>query len=126
MLPIFKALILPDAKIAFMITTILALAISVGTLTPLAENVDAPGSDKWHHFIAFTALAYPLTAAGRSYWIPTIIFGLSLGPSIEIIQPYVDRYGYIKDFQADALGMLMRFSLGFVACLFKDKFNFSL
>ena len=65
MFSVFKALILPDAKTAFTLTAILTLAICVGTLIPLTEKIHAPGSDKWHHFIAFAALAYPLTAANQ-------------------------------------------------------------
>ena len=65
MLSVFKALILPDAKTAVILTVILTLTICVGTLIPLTEKIHAPGSDKWHHFIAFAALAYPLTAANQ-------------------------------------------------------------
>ena len=121
MLPYLKASILPDAKTAIIFTAILTLAICVGTLTPLANKVYAPGSDKWYHFIAFTALAYPLSAASRLYWIPTLIFGLSLGALIEITQPYVNRFGDIKDFQADALGVLFGIFLGILGHQFKSK-----
>ena len=121
MLSVFKALILPDAKTAFTLTAILTLAICVGTLIPLTEKIHVPGSDKWHHFVAFAALAYPLTAANRLYWIPALIFGLCLGALIEIIQPFVNRFGDIKDFQADALGVLFGILLGMLGYRVKSK-----
>ena len=121
MLSVFKTLILPDAKTAFILTAILTLAICVGTLIPLTEKIHVPGSDKWHHFVAFAALAYPLTAANRLYWIPTVIFGLCLGASIEIIQPYVSRFGDIKDFQADAIGLFFGVLLGMLGYRVKSK-----
>ena len=114
MLTYLKTLIFPDIKLAIILTTILKMLICVGTLTPLIEQIDASGSDKWHHFIAFAALVYPLTFASRSYWMPASIFGLSLGASIEFIQPYVNRFGDIKDLQADMLGVSVGLLVGFL------------
>ena len=117
----FKVLIFPDVRTAIILTIILTLSICAGTLTPLTENIDAPGSDKWHHFIAFAGLVYPITAASRSYWIPIIIFGASLGALIEIIQPFVNRLGDIQDFRADALGVLIGFAVGVAVFQFKIR-----
>ena len=121
MLPFLRSSILPDAKTAIIFTAILTVAICVGTLTPSTDKVDIPGSDKWHHFIAFAALAYPLAAASRLYWIPALIFALCLGALIEIIQPFVNRFGDIKDFQADALGVLFGILLGMLGYRVKSK-----
>jgi VanZ family protein len=121
MLPYLKASILPDAKSAIIFTAILTVAICVGTLTPLTDKIGIPGSDKWHHFIAFTALGYPLAAAGRLYWIPALIYGLCLGALIEITQPYVNRFGDVKDFQADTLGVLFGIFLGILGYQVKSK-----
>ena len=121
MLPYLKAWILPDTKTAIIFTVILTIAICVGTLTPLPDKIYTPGSDKWHHFIAFAGLAYPLAAASRLYWIPALIFALSLGALIEIIQPYVNRFGDIKDFQADALGVLFGIFLGTLVYQVKSR-----
>ena len=121
MLLYLKASILPDTKTAIIFTVILTIAICVGTLTPLPDKIYTPGSDKWHHFIAFAGLAYPLAAASRLYWIPALIFALSLGALIEIVQPYVNRFGDIKDFQADALGVLFGILLGMLGYRVKSK-----
>ena len=48
-------------KIAYVLTAIIAVAIMILSLTPLEQLPDAPGSDKWHHFIAYGALALPLS-----------------------------------------------------------------
>ena len=115
MLTYLKLLIFPDIRLAIILTTILTVLICVGTLTPVTEKIDAPGSDKWHHVIAFTVLVYPLTVASRSYWIPASIFGLSLGASIDLIQPYVNRFSDIKDLQADIIGVSVGLLIGLLA-----------
>ena len=83
--------------------------------------VDVSGIDKLHHFLAFAALTYPLTVASQRYWLPIIIFGLLFGASIEIIQPYLNRFGDIGDFTADAVGVLIGFLLGALGYLLKIK-----
>ena len=121
MLTYLKILIFSDVRTAIILTIILTLSICAGTLTPLTKNIDALGSDKWHHFIAFAGLVYPITVASRSYWIPIIIFGVSLGALIEIIQPFVNRFGDIQDFRADALGVLIGFAVGATVHQFKIR-----
>ena len=108
----FKILLLPNLQTAMVLTFAFSLIICVGTLTPLLRAVDVPGTDKWHHFLAFAALTYPLTVASRRYWLSIIVFGLLFGGLIEIIQPYVNRYGDVADFTADAVGVLIGFLFG--------------
>jgi VanZ family protein len=103
------------------LTFTFALIICVGTLTPLPQAVDVPGTDKWHHFLAFAALTYPITAASRRHWLLIIAFGLSFGAVSEIIQPYVNRFGDIADFTADAIGVLIGFSHGAIGYFLKLK-----
>ena len=96
-------------------------AICVGTLTVLPEKMDVPGTDKWQHFVAFAILVYPITVASRTYWIPITVFALCLAASIEIIQPYVNRFGDIKDFQADTLGVFLGLLTGILVRRFRAK-----
>ena len=93
--------------------------ICLGTLTPLPKMVDVSGTDKLHHFLAFSALPYSLIGASQRYWLPIIIFGLSFGASIEIIQPYLNRFGDIADFTADSVSMIIGFLLGTLGYLLK-------
>jgi len=103
------------------LTFIFILIICVGTLIPLPQAVDVPGTDKWHHFLAFAALTYPLTVVSRRYWLSIIVFGLLFGALIEISQPYVNRYGDVADFTADAIGVLIGFLFGVVSYFLKLK-----
>ena len=117
----FKILLLPNLQTGVVLTFIFALIICVGTLIPLPRAVDVPGTDKWHHFLAFVALANPLTVANRRCWLLIIAFGPSFGALIEIIQPYVNRYGDVADFTADAVGVLIGFSFGVGGYFLKPK-----
>ena len=117
----FKILLLPNLKTGIILTFTCALIICVGTLIPLPQGVDVPGTDKWHHFLAFAALTYPLTVASRQHWLLTIAFGLSFGSLIEIMPPYVRRFGDVADFNADAVGVLIGFSFGVIGYFLKLK-----
>ena len=117
----FKILLLPNLQTGVVLTFIFILIICVGTLIPLPQGFDVLGTDKWHHFLAFAALVYPLTVANRRCWLLIIAFGLSLGALIEIIQPYVNRFGDVADFTADAVGVLIGFSFGVIGYFLKLK-----
>ena len=117
----FKILLLPNLRTAIILTFTCALIICVGTLIPLPQGVDVPGTDKWHHFLGFAALTYPLTVASRRYWLSIIVFGLLFGALIEIIQPYVHRFGDVADFTVNAIGVLIGFLFGVIGCFFKLK-----
>ena len=114
-----KLLILPDLKSAVFLTVVFTLAICAGTLTALPEKIDVPGTDKWQHLVAFAALVYPITVASRRYWIPVTVFASCLAALIEIIQPYVNRFGDIKDFQADMLGVFLGLLIGILVRRFR-------
>jgi hypothetical protein len=114
-----KACLIPNLRLAIFLTIIFTIVICCGTLTPLPKSLDVPGSDKWHHFVAFSFLVYPLTVANKKCWIPIILFGLFFGALIELVQPYLNRFGDIQDFQADAIGVLIGFALGVIVYSFR-------
>ncbi|MBQ58313.1 VanZ family protein [bacterium] len=114
-----KACLIPNLRLALFLTIIFTIVICCGTLTPLPKSLDVPGSDKWHHFVAFSFLVYPLTVANKKCWIPIILFGLFFGALIELVQPYLNRFGDIQDFQADAIGVLIGFALGVIVYSFR-------
>ena len=115
MFNLIQKIIYPNDKIALILTFIFTLFILVGTLTPIPQKIDAPGSDKWHHFIAFAVLTYPMVAANKRLGFAIVLFGLCLGASIEIIQPYVNRFGDLNDFKADCIGILLGYFSGKLA-----------
>ena len=89
------------------LTALILLGIALGTLLPQDSLTDAPGTDKLHHVVAFTALSFPVALIRPKYiWA---IFALSLlyGASIEIIQPLVNRSGELLDFWSDAIGVAL-------------------
>ena len=93
------------------ITAVLITVITVLSLTPLDELPQAPGSDKLHHLIAYAALSIPLSLRKPKYWWFIVIFLLAYSGLIEIIQPYVNRYGEWLDMAANSLGLILGISI---------------
>jgi len=87
------------------ITAIILVSISILSLTPLQQLPPAPGSDKLHHLIAYAALTIPLVLKKPRYWGLIICAFLLYSGLIEIIQPYVNRYGEWADMLANSLGI---------------------
>ena len=95
------------SNIAISLTFIFGIAIAWGTLMPLKELPPVPGTDKLQHFVAFGVFVLPvcLLMPARTW----LIFAIAVlyGALIEIIQPYVNRYGEMGDFWADAGGAVI-------------------
>ncbi len=85
---------------ALLLTTITALS-----LWPVSSLPDVPGNDKLHHYIAYTALMLPvaLRRPANRLWIALLF--LAWSGAIELIQPYVNRYGEWLDLGANAIGL---------------------
>ena len=87
------------------ITLFVLTAITVLSLTPLESLPPAPGSDKTHHFVAYATLMFP-TALKKPKYLPSIVlFFIGWSGIIELIQPYVNRYGELKDLLANIGGL---------------------
>ena len=69
----------------------IACAIIILSLSPLPQLPEVAGSDKTHHLIAYAALAFPTAFAKGRYFAPLVGAYLGLGGVIELIQPYVNR-----------------------------------
>ena len=97
---------------AVVLTIALATVIAALTLTPPVP-VDMPaGSDKSYHFLAFMALALPLSTV-RPRWSPALLIAFTAyGAAIEVIQPYVGRSREFADIVADVLGVASGLVLG--------------
>ena len=92
-------------RFSVLLTIVLALVIAMSTLSPLPTKIDVPGSDKWHHFLAFAVLVFPLAYCNKRYAVVIAIAALGYGGFIEFVQPYVNRYGEFNDFVADGVGV---------------------
>lgn len=87
-------------------TLIILVAITLLSLSPLKELPAVPGSDKTHHLIAYALLMLPVALRKPDYWILYGLFFLAYGGMIELLQPYVNRYGESMDMLANAAGVV--------------------
>lgn len=87
-------------------TIVIILPISVLSLYPAEGLPSVPGTDKTHHFIAYGALAFPLALARPQKWLMLMVLFFVYSGVIELIQPYVNRYGEWLDLGANTLGLV--------------------
>ena len=81
--------------------------ITVTSLLPAEHLPAAPGSDKTHHFIAYCALMLPTALRRPRYWFALALLFIIWSGLIEIIQPYVNRYGEWLDLLANTGGIVL-------------------
>ena len=89
----------------FFITLLVLTAITILSLTPLQALPPAPGSDKTHHFIAYGTLMFPCAIAKPKHLPFITLFFIGWSGIIELIQPYVNRYGELLDLIANIGGL---------------------
>lgn len=87
------------------------IGISLATLLPAEQLPSAPGSDKLHHVIGFAAWTLMVAAGNFRTFCYLSAFIWFWGGAIELIQPYVNRYGEWADFVGDSVGVLIVFIL---------------
>lgn len=83
------------------------ILIASVSLFPLSELPPIPGSDKTHHLIAYAVLAFPVSVARPQRWLWGLVGFLLFSGAIELVQPYVNRYGEWADLFANGLGLLI-------------------
>jgi len=88
------------------LTLITLLAITTLSLYPLQHLPPVPGSDKTHHFIAYGLLVLPTALRKPEHWQLISVFFIAWGGAIELVQPYVNRYGEWLDMAANTGGIL--------------------
>ncbi len=96
------------------ITIFLLLVITFLSLYPLPKLPEFPGTDKTHHLVAYFFLALPSGLRKPNKWILFICSFIIFGGIIEMIQPYVNRYGEWLDFFANTTGVLLGFFVGVI------------
>ena len=88
------------------ITLCILTVITVLSLLPLAELPPISGSDKTHHIIAYALLMFP-AALRKPDYLPAIgLFFICWSGAIELIQPFVNRYGEFQDLAANITGLV--------------------
>jgi len=94
------------------VSAFLLAAITVLSLWPLEMLPDVPGNDKIHHYLAYNALMVPVALRRPKHWPVIALFFLAWSGAIELLQPYVNRYGEWLDFSANCAGLLSGLALG--------------
>ena len=95
------------------LTLFIMLLIAGASLSPAAQLPSVPGTDKTHHFIAYGILMFPVALAKPKHFYFITLGLMSFGGAIELIQPYVNRYGEWLDFYANTAGLLCGYLLAY-------------
>ena len=88
------------------LTFVLLATITVFSLLPLEALPPAPGTDKTHHFIAYAMLMLPTALRKPAHWIILGLFFILYSGAIELIQPFINRYGEWMDLFANSVGVI--------------------
>jgi VanZ family protein len=90
--------------VAFTLFTLAAIATL--SLWPLEKLPLVPGTDKTHHLIAYAVLMFPTALRKPNKWILFGLLFIAYSGAIELIQPYVNRYGEWLDMVANSTGVV--------------------
>lgn len=88
------------------LTLAILTSITALSLWPVDALPAVPGTDKTHHFIAYGALMFPAALRRPLYWPWIGLFFVIYSGVIELIQPYVNRYGEWLDMAANTGGVV--------------------
>ena len=108
-------------KYWFHITLILLISIATLSLWPAEYLPNVPGTDKTHHFIAYALLMFPTTLKQHKHIFMIALSFILFSGAIELIQPYVNRYGEWLDMAANAIGLTCGWSLAQATLYFSQK-----
>ena len=102
-------------EIGLYASALIALVITTLSLWPVAHLPAVPGTDKTHHIIAYALLAFPTALTLPHKMLKWGVLYICFGGMIELIQPYVNRYGEWLDFTANTAGVITGSLLGYIA-----------
>jgi VanZ family protein len=88
------------------ITLFLLAVITLLSLTPLPNLPSVPGNDKIHHFLAYAILTFSVVLRKPKYWILICLLLFCWSGAVELLQPYVNRYGEWRDMVANGTGIM--------------------
>ena len=87
-------------------TLFLLAVIASLSLWPQEFLPPVPGGDKIHHLIAYAALMFPTALRKPKYWKSIGLSFIAFSGMIELLQPYVNRYGEWPDMAANTAGVV--------------------
>lgn len=102
------------------VTVLTLVTITMLSLWPVATLPEVPGSDKTHHLIAYAALMFPVALRQPRYWLLIGIFFIGWSGMIELIQPYVNRYGEWLDMAANTGGIIVGLFAGMLLKMWRS------
>ena len=88
------------------ITWLTLVGITLASLWPLDTLPTVPGSDKIHHLVAYALLMFPTTLRKPKRRMLYGLLYIVFSGVIELIQPYVNRYGEWSDLLANSAGIV--------------------
>ncbi len=91
------------------LTLCILAAITTLSLWPLGKLPSVPGTDKTHHLIAYGVLMFPTALRKPDKWILYGLLFIAYSGAIELLQPYVNRYGECMDMAANISGIVCGF-----------------
>ncbi|MEL6928582.1 MAG: VanZ family protein [Cyanobacteria bacterium J06600_6] len=86
-------------------TLLILTLITILSLRPLDSLPPVPGTDKTHHVIAYGVLMLPTAIRKPKHWLLIALLFAVFSGVIELIQPYVNRYGELEDLLANIAGL---------------------
>jgi VanZ family protein len=103
----------------FVLSLIILAVITTLSLSPLPELPEVPGNDKLHHLIAYASLAIPIALSGsprkgHPQLIVILLFYILWGGGLEVLQPYLNRYGEWADFFVNTVGVAIGTLIGWM------------
>jgi VanZ family protein len=87
-------------------TVAMFAAITFLSLWPLEKLPSVPGTDKSHHLVAYAFLVLPAALRKPKHWKAYAVFFIAYSGFIELVQPFVNRYGEWLDMLANTSGVL--------------------
>ena len=90
-----------------LLSALMLVIVTLASLSPVAQLPSVPGSDKTHHFVSYAAVVFPIALAKPKHWLSLALLVIGWSGAIELIQPYVNRYGEWLDLAANSAGVLI-------------------
>ncbi|MBL4942566.1 MAG: VanZ family protein [Colwellia sp.] len=108
-------------KYCWHLTLMLLVSIATLSLWPVTYLPNVPGTDKTHHFIAYAALMLPTALKRPKHTLAIAVGFIAFSGAIELIQPFVNRYGEWLDMAANTIGLFCGWLLAKVLMYFSQK-----
>ncbi len=86
--------------------------VTIVSLIPVPALPEVPGSDKTHHFVSYALISIPVSFVKPKYWWVFLLVVVAWSGGIELIQPFVNRYGEWLDLLANGCGVIIGLLLG--------------